>query len=608
MVGGLQPVDDLLGRADAARTAGRGDHAGQLYAQAAAKCRAADDLDGWTRAVLGAAAVHLFGAEPGRLPAELYDVLARTTDDADRARVGAALARCWAYAGNAARGAQFADEAIARAQRAGGAELLADCLDAALATHWGPDELTARKSLAARLDEVAAHVRDPDARLQAHLWGLHVACETLDLPAVHRQMRALELLGDESPRALFFAASRRLMLDLWRGRTDTAEQLTRVAAQAAEQAGLADAWLVLKAMRAYTAAVAGDTDVCAAGAAECETFAVAEGITAVRAEAAFLWICAGRLDRARTLVRAFSRDVLDELPRDVNWLLILQCVLEAALAVGDREVVADAAGLLAPYEGRAVVNAGAVMFHGITDDTLARAAAVLDEPDAAERLRRQALATYDRLGATWWRNRLATAMPIPATLPAEPAAPSTPARVLLHPTSGGLWLIGPEASAVPVRALRGFEHLRVLLRQPDQLIAAIDLVGGGTGVLIESGLGDQLDRQALAAYRQRLRDLDDDMAEADDWADLGRTASLRAERDALIAELARATGLHGQARTAGSSQERARIAARKAITAAIDRVAAVDSGLGRHLRRSIHTGLTCTYTPEPDDRIDWVLD
>src|SRR5713226_8932962 len=136
----------------------------------------------------------------------------------------------------------------------GSPELVADCLDAALAAHWGPDELDVRRSLVTRLDEVAAHVIDPDVRLQAHLWGLQVACEALDLQAIHRQMRALELLGEESARALFFAASRRLMLDLLRGRTDTAARLTAMAATAAERASLADAWMVLKAMPAYAAA------------------------------------------------------------------------------------------------------------------------------------------------------------------------------------------------------------------------------------------------------------------------------------------------------------------------------------------------------------------
>ena len=121
-------ADVLLDRADAARAAGRGEVAAGLYDQAAAICRTAGDLDRWTRAVLGAAAVQLFGAEPGKLPAQLYDVLARTTDDATRARLAAALARCWAYAGQVSRAVQFADEAIERAARLDAPDLLADCL------------------------------------------------------------------------------------------------------------------------------------------------------------------------------------------------------------------------------------------------------------------------------------------------------------------------------------------------------------------------------------------------------------------------------------------------------------------------------------------------
>ena len=553
--------------------------------------------------MLGAASVYLFGSEPGKLPAQLYDVLARTADDATRARLAAALARCWAYAGQVRRAIQFADEAVERAQRAGAAELVADCLDAALAAHWGPDELDVRRSLAIRLDETAAHVLDPGARLQAHLWGLQVACETLDIQAIHRQIRALELLGEESARALFFAASRRLMLDLLRGRTDTTPQLTRVAAEAAEQASLADAWMVLKSMDAYSAAQSGDTATCAAGAAACAAFALAEGATAVCAEAAFLWACAGQLDRARALVHTFHGPVLDDLPPDVNWLLTLQCVLEAALACADREVAGKAAALLSPYEGRAVFNAGAVMFHGVTDDTLARAAALLGDPDTAGRLRARALATYERLGAQWWRGGLASWRP-----PVAGGMSRGLRRVYLHPSPGGLWLIGPDGAAAPLRALRGFGYLRELLRRPGQPVAAVDLVGAGTGVAVQSGLGDILDKQALKAYRQRLRDLDQELTEAEQWSDLGRLDALRTERDALLDELARATGLGGRARPAGSSQERARVAVKKAISAATDRIAAVDQPLARHLQAGIHTGLNCSYEPDPADSLDWVLD
>ena len=88
--------------------------------------------------------------------------------------------------------------------------LLAEALDAALVTHWGPDDLAMRREWALQLADTAAHLADPETRLQAELWTLTVAWEVLDLPALHRSMRAIELLADESPKAAFFAASRRL--------------------------------------------------------------------------------------------------------------------------------------------------------------------------------------------------------------------------------------------------------------------------------------------------------------------------------------------------------------------------------------------------------------
>lgn len=590
-------VRDLLDRADAARAAGRGDAASNLYDEAATRCREADDLDGWTQAVLGASTVYLFGAEPGKLPAQLYDVLARTTDDATRARLAAALTRCWAYAGQATRAAQFATEAVECAERTGTPQLIADCLDAALAAHWGPDELEVRRSLTQRLDDVAAHVLDPDARLQAHLWGLQVACEVLDLQAIHRQLRALERLGEESPRALFFAASRRLMLDQLRGRTDTAAGLIEIATKAAEQAELPDSWMVLMAMTSFAASQSGDTDVCAAGAAGAEAFALSEGITAMCAEAAYLWAFAGDVPRTRALVHTFHGTALDDLPRDVNWLLTLQCVLEAALAAADHEVVGKAAALLGPYEGRAVFNAGAVWFHGVTDDTLARSAALLGDPATADRLRTRALATYERIGAPWWRERLVSWQP--------PVAHSND-QVHFHPAAEGLWLIGRDPAGTPLRELRGFGYLRELLRRPRQPVAALDLVGASTA--IESGLGEVLDEQALKAYRQRLRDLDQELTEAEEWSDLDRLSAVRLEREALLDELGRATGLGGRTRTTGSSQERARVAVKKAISAAVERIATVDEPLAHHLRTTIHTGLTCSYEPGPADTLRWVLD
>ena len=174
------------------------------------------EVDPRTRAALDLVGTHLFGTDPGRLPAVLFEAYDASDADRDRALLGAALARCWAYSSERRRAVPFAVAAVKHAEATGDAGVLADALDAALATHWGPDELDVRVDLAGRLADAAAHLGDADDRLKAHLWLLTVAAETLDVSELNRQVRALERLGEESRRALFFAATRRLMLDLMR--------------------------------------------------------------------------------------------------------------------------------------------------------------------------------------------------------------------------------------------------------------------------------------------------------------------------------------------------------------------------------------------------------
>lgn len=549
-----------------------------------------------TRAALAAVAGQVFGTEPGRLAAELYDVLVRTTDDADRARVGAALSRCWSYAGRADRAAEFAAEALGRAELVEDPALLADCLDAVLACHWGPDDLPLRKATVARLDEVAAHVLDPQARLQAQLWGLQVACETLQAPAIRRHLRALDRLALESPRARFFAASRRWMYEVLCGRTDDAEELIRTAESAGAEAGLADAWMVVESMRGLTALHEGDTTSAADLGAGMDEFARTEGITSITAVSAAIWARIGDLDRVRTQLDDLGPDVLEALPRDFDFLLVLHCSLEAALAVGDLAIVRTAERLLAPYEGRAVVDSGAVYVYGVTDDTLSRAAALLGDVDRARRLRERALATYRRLGATWWHDRLA------AWQPPETAG----AAAHFHPSGEGLWLIGPgEGRHLPAR--RGFEYLHRLLSRPGADVPAVDLVSDGTGTVLQPDAGPQLDAQAAAAYRRRLRDLDDEIAEAEDWSDLHRLEALGSEREALLGELRAAAGLAGRGRATGATSERARVAATKAISTAISKIATVEPAVAAHLRDAVRTGTECSYRPVAGSEVMWAL-
>jgi hypothetical protein len=65
------------------------------------------------------------------------------------------------------------------------------------------------------------------------------------------------------------------------------------------------------------------------------------------------------------------------------------------------------------------------------------------------------------------------------------------------------------------------------------------------------------------------------------------------------------TGLGGRSRESGSSAERARVAVRKAIVAALAKVAEAQPELARHLHERVSTGTTCRYEPDPETT--WLL-
>ena len=69
-----------------------------------------------------------------------------------------------------------------------------------------------------------------------------------------------------------------------------------------------------------------------------------------------------------------------------------------------------------------------------------------------------------------------------------------------------------------------------------------------------------------------------------------------------------ATGLACRWRRFGSADERARVAVRKAISAALARVARQDPALARLLRDTVRTGAVCRYDPDPARPVRWILD
>src|SRR5690242_16939634 len=195
-------------------------------------------------AALGLAALQRFGGPGGRTPALLHEAyLAAAGSPATRARLAAALARSWVYGNDAARGAPFALEAVELAEEARDPAVLADALDAQLATSWGPDDLSERLRITARLQDVAAHVDDVRTRMDAHLWRLTTALETLDVTGMHRQLSALDLLAHEtgSPLVRYFAMTRRAMHATLVDDLDRARELVEAAYALGTDIGVPDA-------------------------------------------------------------------------------------------------------------------------------------------------------------------------------------------------------------------------------------------------------------------------------------------------------------------------------------------------------------------------------
>lgn len=593
---------ELPRTAVAGRAAGDGGVARAAYVRAYDAARSAGDVDAMTEAAVGLAAGQLFGTVPGQVPAFLHEAYIRASG-VQRTRVAIALARTWVYGGAPVRAVPYAEEAVTTAESAGDAVLLADALDAQLLAHWGPDDLPVRVRITRRLEDTVSHVADVDVRMTAHLWGLTTALECLDLPSAQRQLRALEALAEESdaPRVRFFATARRGMHALLTGDAAEAARYRDTAVACGADAGEADTLAIERTLSAGIARLTGEAEALAREAALHEEFGAREGIPLISAMGAVLWLESGATDRAGGLLHQLAAGSLAAVPRDVYWLVTVTALTEVALGTGASDLAAEGVTLLEPYAGRGVVDAGGVLFLGVVDDYLYRGLLALGRIDEAEARQLAALRAYQRMGASWWMRRVAGITP----------SPHPTDVVCLQPDGAGVWLVGRYGSTRAVPEMKGLRYLRLLLARPGSDIPALELsdaVAGHAGERVTEGdVGTVADRRALAAYRRRLAELDEELDRADRRGDAGRGQRLTSERAALLAQVAAATGFGGRPRVTGATAERARVAVRKAIAAALARISAVDPPVGRLLADTVSTGITCRYEPDPGRPVRWLL-
>lgn len=188
---------------------------------------------------------------------------------------------------------------------------------------------------------------------------------------------------------------------------------------------------------------------------------------------------------------------------------------------------------------------------------------------------------------------------------------------------GDYWIIGYQGVTTRLKDAKGFHYLAQLLRHPGRELHVLDVVheqsavgDGPSGarahdreaplITGDTGLA-VLDGEAKAAYRRRLDELREELAEAESFNDSGRAEHARDEIEALTEQLAAAVGLGGRDRTSATAAERARMTVGKGITRALKRITAAHPALGEHLTMRVKTGLYCVYLIDTAQPIAWEL-
>jgi len=243
-----------------------------------------------------------------------------------------------------------------------------------------------------------------------------------------------------------------------------------------------------------------------------------------------------------------------------------------------------------------------------------------DRARAAEKFD-AAIEVYRRIGAperwiervTFMRERAAAATGSEDSASvAEIGRP--PASATLR-CNGDYWIVSDSGTTAHLKDMKGLRYIRQLLLHPGQEFHVLDLIGRGLEPgrprpvrtpEVDAGL-PVLDDEARGAYRRRLRELREELAEADAFNDRGRSERARGEIDAITAQLAAAVGLGGRGRVTGGAAERARSTVTHAINAALRNIRRSLPALADELALRLTTGTFCGYTPDPAHPTDWTL-
>lgn len=507
--------------------------------------------------------------------------------------------------------------------------LLAETLSLAHHCLLGPDHVRLRGELAARLIRASFRTGRRGDLLMGLLWRTVDGYTEGDPYAERRLSELRDQLGQRGHLAIGFVVSAvDVMLAIRAGHLDEAEVLAETCAKRGAAAGDIDSewWpgAQLATIRWYQGRLGELAPMLRDRVQSPALSAVDNSALAALAVAAAL---TGDRRTAASSLAALCGTDLANLARSSSWLVTMNAIVEAACLLGDADVAGQAYQLLRPYAGLPMIGSLGITCFGSTEHALGVACLTSGQPDLA--VGHLQAAVRHNLALAHWpavlasRQRLAEAYALRG-LPADASAarreldtaaseaapmrlplPRDPAGRRTSPVAecarrGRKWLFTLDDRSVLVEDSIGMTHLAVLIANPRREIQAAELVAGLVTLSTAAADGavhPVLDRAAVAEYRNRVTELDVQLAQLGPGDDTASAESARAERDWLTAQLASATGLGGRTRSFPDQGERARVAVGKAIRRALARIEDADPVVGGHLRQAVHTGARCSYWP-----------
>jgi tetratricopeptide (TPR) repeat protein len=548
----------------------------------------------------------------------------------------------------------LAQAAFDMALRLGDPETLVEALHA---RHWatlGPDSVRDRLANAEQTLLVATGAGEKEAAFLARHARLHCLLELCDVAGVDGEIAAMEQLSDRirQPFYAWHVRCLRAIRTLLQGDVASAEVQVRAAYEHGRMRTSEYVTYMFEYAQIFCVRwTQGRLDELGALLhRHAERFR-----TVPRWRDALFAAETGDEIMARAEIERCARGGFADLPREGLWLLHTSALAEACVLVRDRPRARSLYDLLLPFDERNAISISTMPF-GPVALRLGMLAGLLERWDAVDGHFDRALERCDVLGARALRARVLLER-ARATLARGAAEDRSRAGVFLAEAAsicddleltgiaarvaelrtgaavqhvdapaeavfrreGQVWTIAFEGRTARLHDLRGMRYIADLLAAPGREVHVLDLLtahaapgsadpGAQELDSVSATVSEPiLDARAKEEYRNRLRDLAEDLEEARSWHDTERVSKLEAEVDAITDELRRSVGLGGRNRQMLSPAERARVSVTKAIKGAIRAIERECPPMGAHLEAAVRTGRFCSYAPPGQVPPRWVL-